>query len=212
MAQPGPVRRTPCGALGSGVNGLAERPGIDPRSSMTSSGAASCRPASRRSTSAAPRCWRRLAERAVSPSIGSADRASRPCTSPPPVWSPVTTTWSWRAVSSRCRRTPMGSSAAGGGNPVPAGVPRPLQPDPQSGHRRGDDRRQWGFAVPSLDEFSLCSHEKAAAAHGSGRVRRPDRRRHGSGRQRGASRTRASAAAAPSRDWVSSSRPSGKVV
>lgn len=38
------------------LNGLVQRAGIDPPSSTTSSGAASCRPVSRRSTSPAPRC------------------------------------------------------------------------------------------------------------------------------------------------------------
>ena len=34
---------------------------------------------------------------------------------------------------------------------------------------------QWGLSRTQLDEYSLASHEKAAAAQDAGPVRRPDR-------------------------------------
>ena len=66
-------------------------------------------------------------------------------------------------------RTPMGVVAGQRRPPVPRGVPRPLHPDAEPGHRRRDDRRAVGLSTaPMLDEFSLGSHEKAAAAQDSG--------------------------------------------
>ena len=65
-------------------------------------------------------------------------------------------------------RTPMGASLANGGHPYPGGLPRPLQPDPNQGIGAEMIAEQWGFDRTTLDEFSLGSHEKAAAAQDSG--------------------------------------------
>ena len=65
-------------------------------------------------------------------------------------------------------RTPMGASLANGGNPLPRGVPRPLHPTPNQGIGAEMIAEQWGFDRTALDQFSLGSHEKAAAAQDSG--------------------------------------------
>ena len=63
----------------------------------------------------------------------------------------------------------MGSSVASGGHPVPGGLPRPVRQPTQPGRRRRNDRRAVGLSDRTqLDEFSLRSHEKAAAAQDSG--------------------------------------------
>ncbi len=72
----------------------------------------------------------------------------------------------WRGVDVA---HPDGLVAGQRRQPVPERVQEPLQPDPQPGHRRRDDRRAVGAATARmLDEFSLASHEKAAAAQDSG--------------------------------------------
>ena len=52
--------------------------------------------------------------------------------------------------------------------PVPRGVPQPLQPDPEPGHRRRDDRRAVGLRPHRARRVLAGSHEKAAAAQDSG--------------------------------------------
>ncbi len=69
---------------------------------------------------------------------------------------------------------------------------------------------QWGFDRTTVDEFSLGSHEKAAAAQDSGAFDDQIVGDQGPGRQRQCSRTRASGAAPRSRRWLSSSPPSKK--
>ena len=52
--------------------------------------------------------------------------------------------------------------------PVPGGVPQPLHPDPEPGHRRRDDRRAVGLRPHRARSVLAGSHEKAAAAQDSG--------------------------------------------
>ncbi|BBX68797.1 thiolase family protein [Mycolicibacterium psychrotolerans] len=65
-------------------------------------------------------------------------------------------------------RTPMGSSLAGGGNPYPAGFKDRYQKTPNQGIGAEMIAEQWGFDRTAIDQFSLDSHEKAAAAQDSG--------------------------------------------
>ena len=65
-------------------------------------------------------------------------------------------------------RTPMGSSLANGGNPYPQGFKDRYHQTPNQGLGAEMIAEQWGFDRLALDEFSLGSHEKAAAAQDSG--------------------------------------------
>ncbi|MCG5430834.1 thiolase family protein [Mycobacterium sp. MYCO198283] len=65
-------------------------------------------------------------------------------------------------------RTPMGSSLAGGGNPYPQSFKDRYDRTPNQGIGAEMIAEQWGFDRTALDEFSLGSHEKAAAAQDSG--------------------------------------------
>jgi acetyl-CoA acyltransferase len=66
-------------------------------------------------------------------------------------------------------RTPMGSSLANGGRPYPqAFMDRYEGAIPNQGLGAEMIAEQWGFDRTALDEFSLGSHEKAAAAQDSG--------------------------------------------
>ncbi|SCX31780.1 thiolase family protein [Mycolicibacterium fluoranthenivorans] len=66
-------------------------------------------------------------------------------------------------------RTPMGSSLASGGHPYPeAFLARYDHKSPNQGVGAEMVAERWGFSRTELDEFSLRSHEKAAAAQDSG--------------------------------------------
>jgi len=66
-------------------------------------------------------------------------------------------------------RVPMGSSLAGGGRPFPdAFMQRYNGAIPNQGIGAEMIAEGWGFDRATLDEFSLGSHEKAAAAQDSG--------------------------------------------
>jgi acetyl-CoA acyltransferase len=65
-------------------------------------------------------------------------------------------------------RTPMGSSLAGGGNPYPQAFKDRYHQTPNQGIGAEMIAEQWGLDRTALDEFSLGSHEKAAAAQDSG--------------------------------------------
>ncbi|MCV6984069.1 thiolase family protein [Mycobacterium shinjukuense] len=66
-------------------------------------------------------------------------------------------------------RTPMGSSLANGGRPYPpAFLQRYHGAIPNQGLGAEMIAERWGFDRVALDEFSLESHEKAAAAQDSG--------------------------------------------
>ena len=66
-------------------------------------------------------------------------------------------------------RTPMGSSLANGGHPYPRGASATATARrPNQGIGAEMIAEQWGFDRTALDEFSLGSHEKAAAAQDSG--------------------------------------------
>ncbi|MGE2715164.1 thiolase family protein [Mycolicibacterium litorale] len=65
-------------------------------------------------------------------------------------------------------RTPMGASLANGGNPYPQGFKDRYQQTPNQGIGAEMIAQQWGFSRTDLDQFSLDSHEKAAAAQDSG--------------------------------------------
>jgi acetyl-CoA acyltransferase len=66
-------------------------------------------------------------------------------------------------------RVPMGSSLAGGGRPLPDDfLTRYHGAIPNQGVGAEMIAEQWGFDRTMLDEFSLGSHEKAAAAEDSG--------------------------------------------
>ena len=83
-------------------------------------------------------------------------------------------------------RTPMGASLADGGHPYPRGVPRPLQPDPEPGHRRRDDRRPVGLRPHRGRRVLARLAREGRRRTGFRCVRRPDRRDQGPGRQPGA--------------------------
>ncbi len=65
-------------------------------------------------------------------------------------------------------RTPMGSSLANGGNPYSESFKARYAQTPNQGVGAEMIAEQWGFDRTQLDEFSLRSHEKAAAAQDSG--------------------------------------------
>ncbi len=65
-------------------------------------------------------------------------------------------------------RTPMGSSLANGGNPYGESFKARYSQTPNQGVGAEMIAEQWGFNRTQLDEFSLRSHEKAAAAQDSG--------------------------------------------
>ncbi|MCV7220223.1 thiolase family protein [Mycolicibacterium elephantis] len=65
-------------------------------------------------------------------------------------------------------RTPMGSSLANGGHPYPDAFRNRYNQTPNQGIGAEMIAEQWGFSRTQLDEFSLRSHEKAAAAQDSG--------------------------------------------
>ncbi len=66
-------------------------------------------------------------------------------------------------------RVPMGASLAGGGRPFPDSfLSRYNGAIPNQGIGAEMIAEQWGFDRTTLDEFSLGSHEKAAAAQDSG--------------------------------------------
>ena len=66
-------------------------------------------------------------------------------------------------------RTPMGASLANGGNPYPQAFRRTATTQtPNQGIGAEMIAEQWGFDRTAVDEFSLGSHEKAAAAQDSG--------------------------------------------
>ncbi len=65
-------------------------------------------------------------------------------------------------------RTAMGSSLANGGNPYSENFKARDAKTPNQGIGAEMIAEQWGFSRTQLDEFSLRSHEKAAAAQDSG--------------------------------------------
>ena len=65
-------------------------------------------------------------------------------------------------------RTPMGSSLANGGHPLPPAFKQRYQQTPNQGLGAEMIAEQCGFSRTDLDEFSLASHEKAAAAQDAG--------------------------------------------
>jgi len=65
-------------------------------------------------------------------------------------------------------RTPMGSSLANGGHPYPEAFRGRYPQTPNQGVGAEMIAEQWGFSRTDLDQFSLGSHEKAAAAQDSG--------------------------------------------
>jgi acetyl-CoA acyltransferase len=65
-------------------------------------------------------------------------------------------------------RTPMGSSLASGGNPYPENFKGRYSQTPNQGIGAEMIAEQWGLSRTQLDQYSLDSHEKAAAAQDSG--------------------------------------------
>ncbi|UXA11554.1 thiolase family protein [Mycobacterium sp. SMC-8] len=65
-------------------------------------------------------------------------------------------------------RVPMGASTASGGNPFPDSFMTRYGVAPNQGIGAEMISQQWGFDRTMLDQFSLDSHEKAAAAQDSG--------------------------------------------
>ncbi|MFO7162058.1 MAG: thiolase family protein [Mycolicibacterium hassiacum] len=65
-------------------------------------------------------------------------------------------------------RTPMGSSLANGGNPFSPLFKARYDATPNQGIGAEMIAERWGFSRTELDQFSLGSHEKAAAAQDSG--------------------------------------------
>ena len=65
-------------------------------------------------------------------------------------------------------RTPMGASLANGGNPFSPGFKARYERTPNQGIGAEMIAEQWGFDRTTVDQFSLGSHEKAAAAQDSG--------------------------------------------
>ncbi|AQT79003.1 acetyl-CoA acetyltransferase [Mycolicibacterium litorale] len=65
-------------------------------------------------------------------------------------------------------RTPMGASLANGGNPYSAGFKGRYDRTPNQGIGAEMMAAKWGLSRTDLDQFSLNSHEKAAAAQDSG--------------------------------------------
>ncbi|GAA2427387.1 thiolase family protein [Mycolicibacterium llatzerense] len=65
-------------------------------------------------------------------------------------------------------RTPMGSSLANGGHPYPEAFRARYTETPNQGTGAEMMAEKWGLSRTQLDEFSLRSHEKAAAAQDAG--------------------------------------------
>jgi acetyl-CoA acyltransferase len=65
-------------------------------------------------------------------------------------------------------RTPMGSSLANGGHPYPDAFRSRYSQTPNQGIGAEMIAEQWGFDRTMVDEYSLASHDKAAAAQDSG--------------------------------------------
>ncbi len=65
-------------------------------------------------------------------------------------------------------RTPMGASLASGGHPYPDAFRNRYSQTPNQGIGAEMIAEQWGFDRTAVDQFSLDSHEKAAAAQDSG--------------------------------------------
>ncbi|HEV7420981.1 MAG TPA: thiolase family protein [Mycobacterium sp.] len=65
-------------------------------------------------------------------------------------------------------RTPMGASLAGGGHPYPEAFRNRYPQTPNQGIGAEMIAEQWGLDRTTLDQFSLDSHERAAAAQDSG--------------------------------------------
>jgi acetyl-CoA acyltransferase len=65
-------------------------------------------------------------------------------------------------------RTPMGASLANGGHPYPEAFRARYTQTPNQGTGAEMIAEQWGLDRTALDQFSLSSHEKAAAAQDSG--------------------------------------------
>jgi acetyl-CoA acyltransferase len=65
-------------------------------------------------------------------------------------------------------RTPMGASLANGGNPYSASFKSRYSRTPNQGIGAEMMATKWGLSRTDLDQFSLDSHEKAAAAQDSG--------------------------------------------
>jgi acetyl-CoA acyltransferase len=65
-------------------------------------------------------------------------------------------------------RTPMGASLANGGHPYPDAFRNRYSQTPNQGIGAEMIASQWGLDRTTLDQFSLDSHEKAAAAQDSG--------------------------------------------
>jgi acetyl-CoA acyltransferase len=65
-------------------------------------------------------------------------------------------------------RVPMGAAIAAGGNPFPDRFLERYGVHPNQGVGAEMIAERWGFDRTALDEFSLASHEKAAAAQDSG--------------------------------------------
>jgi acetyl-CoA acyltransferase len=65
-------------------------------------------------------------------------------------------------------RTPMGASLANGGHPYPEAFRARYTQTPNQGTGAEMIADQWGFDRTALDQYSLSSHEKAAAAQDSG--------------------------------------------
>lgn len=65
-------------------------------------------------------------------------------------------------------RTPMGSSLANGGNPYSENFKARYEKTPNQGIGAEMMASKWGLSRTDLDQFSLNSHEKAAAAQDAG--------------------------------------------
>ncbi|MET0456299.1 MAG: thiolase family protein [Mycobacterium sp.] len=65
-------------------------------------------------------------------------------------------------------RVPMGATVAAGGDPYPASFMNRYHSHPNQGIGAEMIAEQWALSRAVLDEFSLASHEKAAAAQDSG--------------------------------------------
>ena len=83
-------------------------------------------------------------------------------------------------------RTPMGASLASGGHPYPDAFRNRYSQTPNQGIGAEMIAEQWGFDRTAVDQFSLDSHEKAAAAQDSGAFDDQIVGDQGSGRQSGA--------------------------
>jgi acetyl-CoA acyltransferase len=65
-------------------------------------------------------------------------------------------------------RTPMGASLANGGHPYPEAFRNRYTQTPNQGIGAEMIAEQWGFDRTTVDQYSLDSHEKAAAAQDAG--------------------------------------------